>query len=180
MGREAFIWDKTERVISRDSEEKNCFKDSLGRKRRPFFLTPRTGKSFQPASQTSDSRRGKSLIPSLGTYPTKVSSNHRTHRTWICPAFSLWTQFPPRPQQGRTTMPSLSKVFRVPVTLWVPLVSSSIAVEGGLGQRKKHCPISRSTMEMNTLPMSKGQQIDRSNNCPISSLLPAPVLPSLP
>lgn len=150
----------------------------MGRKRRPFFLTPRTGKSFQPASQTSDSGRGKSLTPSLGTYLTKVSSNHRTLRIWICPAFSLWIRFPPRPQQGQATTPSLSKVFCVPVTLWVPLVSSSIAVKGGPGQRKKHCPISRSTVEMNTLPISKGQQIDRSNDRPISSLLPAPVLPS--
>lgn len=148
----------------------------MGRKRRPFFLTPAlVNLSNQPPRLQTLEGEKVCLTPSLGTYPTNVSSNHRTHRTWICLVFSLWTRFPPRPPAGLGLSAFTQQSLLCSSHTVVPLASSSIAVEGGPGQRKKHCPISRST-----LPISKGQQIDRSNDHPISSLLPAPFLPSLP
>lgn len=71
MGREAFIWDETGDVISRNSEEKD-FKDSMGRKRRHVFLAPTL---INLSNQPPRPRTGKgsnSLLP-RDSYPTKVS-----------------------------------------------------------------------------------------------------------
>jgi hypothetical protein len=59
VGRDAFIWDETGDVISRNSEEKDYLKDSMGRKRRQLLLTPHTGNlsNQHPRPRTLEGKR---------------------------------------------------------------------------------------------------------------------------
>lgn len=81
----------------------------MGRKRRHVFLTPTLAHLSNQLPDLGLSKGEESNSLTRYSYPTKVSSDHRTHKTRICPAFSLWTRFPPRPQQGGATALSVSK-----------------------------------------------------------------------
>lgn len=134
------------------------------------FLFP-----FQPASQTSDSRRGECLTPSLEADSPDPQWSLIQTLDLTEPSSARLSHVQPL-DPGPTSAPGGLRAFAqhagAKITLWPPLAPSAAAGVGGHNQRKKRCLISRSTVGRTTLPSSNGQQMDRLGVCPVPLVPP--------
>lgn len=148
-------------------------------KEKAFLFHFHSDKPFWTAFQTSDSRRGKCLTPSLEADSSDPQRSLIQTLDLTEPSSHIQPLDP-----GPTNTPgdlrafpqhAWAKIICVPITLWPPLALSATAGVGGHRQRRKRCLISRSTMGMTTLPSSDRQQMDRLGVCPVWS--PIPLVP---